>query len=134
MNKTLVLERRWMTERSTGGWMNGMYTLELPWRDNQVKVSCIPVGEYECALVDSPKFGKVYGVAKVPGRSHILIHYGNYPSNTDGCILLGMFHDVDFVGNSRKAFGQFMEEMAGEPFQLIIRQASAGLATAPPPT
>lgn len=52
-------------------------TLELPWLDNKRQVSCIPAGQYECKIVQSPRFGRVYQVAKVPGRSQILIHWGN---------------------------------------------------------
>jgi len=49
----------------------------LPWRENQRRVSCIPTGVYQCALVNSPRFGRVYEVRNVPGRDHILIHASN---------------------------------------------------------
>ena len=32
-------------------------TLELPWRDNQRGISCIPEGIYECKLAHSPSRG-----------------------------------------------------------------------------
>ncbi len=56
---------------------NVVHTVELPWRDNRRQASCIPPGVYQCALVNSPRFGRVYGVQNVPGRSHILIHAAN---------------------------------------------------------
>lgn len=71
-------------------------TLELPWKDNQNKKSCIPKGIYSAALVESPKFGKVFQVENVSGRSGILFHAGNYPKDTQGCILIGVnFRDLD---------------------------------------
>ncbi len=36
----------------------------------------------------------------VPADRYILIHIGNYPKDTDGCILLGSSKGKDFVGNS----------------------------------
>ncbi len=56
---------------------NTLHTIELPWRENQRRVSCIPTGVYQCALVNSPRFGRVYEVRNVPGRDHILIHASN---------------------------------------------------------
>ena len=46
----------------------------------------------------------------VPDRDGILIHAGNYPKNTTGCILLGQSinNEGDLV-NSRKAIDEFME-------------------------
>lgn len=65
------------------------YTLELPWRDNQRNVSCIPAGIYNCRPAVSPRFRNVIEVCGVPGRSHILIHAGNTARDTEGCILVG---------------------------------------------
>ncbi len=65
-------------------------SLELPWLNNQRNVSCIPSGTYEVTKVHSPKFGDgTLSVNSVQGRSHILIHPGNYTSDIEGCILLG---------------------------------------------
>lgn len=65
------------------------YTLELPWRDNKRSISCIPVGSYFVKRHTSPTFGKCYYITGVPDRSQILFHVGNYPKNTNGCVLLG---------------------------------------------
>ena len=76
-------------------------TLELPWRNNKRNVSCIPGGVYRCTLADTVKRGKVYRVNGVTGRTGILIHVGNYPRDTQGCILPGMgFNLSDAIGNS----------------------------------
>lgn len=60
-----------------------VHTLELPWRDNLRQRSCIPPGRYRCALVRSPRFGTVYGVQDVPGRSHVLLHAANLAGDVD---------------------------------------------------
>lgn len=108
------------------------YTAELPWKDNQKGKSCIPYGEYECEIVDSPKFGLSYQVKDVVGRTHILFHAGNwagdeeagYASDSDGCILigeaLGRINEQACVTSSRKALAYFKHITDGRPFQLII--------------
>ena len=83
-------------------------TLELPWLDNQRNVSCIPEGIYTTSRHQSPNFGLCFHVQDVPGRSHILIHAGNYVGSinpktgtpdTRGCILPGKaFADIDGDG------------------------------------
>ena len=64
-------------------------TLEDAWKDNARMVSCIPQGTYTIRRHTSPKFGEVFRVEDVPGRSDILIHAGNTDADTHGCILLG---------------------------------------------
>lgn len=108
------------------------YTAELPWRDNQKNISCIPPGEYYTEIRMSPKFGKVYWVREVPDRSYILIHAGNwagdeskgYKSDVDGCIILGEKQDTLAgqlaVLNSRATLKKFMDELKEEPFTLRI--------------
>jgi len=67
------------------------YTLELPWKENQRRVSCIPLGLYEVHEHQAPNYPKAksYWVQNVPNRSEILIHYGNFHRDTKGCILVG---------------------------------------------
>jgi hypothetical protein len=115
------------------GW--GCNTLELPWRDNRKQQSSIPAGVYRCAVVQSAKFGKVYGVANVPTRSGILIHAGNYGGDTkkglrsdiEGCILLGlsrgMLNHQQVVMQSKQAVADFQAVMGGQPFELEVRDA-----------
>ena len=67
-------------------------TLELGWKENKRRVSCIPKGEYEVIEHVSPKFGKCFWLQDVPNRSEILIHRGNYYTDILGCILVGRKH------------------------------------------
>lgn len=65
------------------------YTLELPWKDNQRRISCIPEGEYKAVKHRSPKFGNSVWIQDVPNRSEILIHPANYVPQLLGCIAVG---------------------------------------------
>lgn len=64
-------------------------TLELPYKDNQRNISCIPCGKYKVTKRFSEKYGNHFKIENVHNRSDILIHVGNYPSDTHGCILIG---------------------------------------------
>lgn len=92
------------------------YTLEPPWLGNQPNVSCVPCGVYAWDLLPSPRFGRdLIELSDVPGRSEILIHPGNYPRDTQGCILLGLGLDekLPAVWQSRKAVSKLHDALAG---------------------
>ena len=70
--------------------------LELPWMDNQRKISCIPEGTYKVQSEINVKFGKCYRILNVPGRDGILQHPGNYTKQILGCQLPGVkFTNLD---------------------------------------
>lgn len=83
------------------------FTIERPWLDNAVGISCIPEGTY----VLKPKTYGKYGtpdnpalwVQDVPGRTHILIHGANRAEQLQGCIAPGVVCGPDYVGRSREA-------------------------------
>lgn len=137
----VTLRRQPSTDQGTFGVLTfgarTIHTVELPWRDNRRQRSCIPPGAYRCALVQSPRFGRVYGVANVPDRTHILIHSANLAGDVDlgwttqlhGCIAPAM--RVGAMRNnkgrmqaaglvSRPALDAFMAWAAGRPFTLEI--------------
>jgi hypothetical protein len=101
-------------------------TLELPWKDNQDYISCIPKGEYLCFKTKSPKHGDVFQLKDVPDRDHILLHKGNSVNDTKGCILIGKeFNAVDGqpLLKSDQAFKEFMTKMKRvEQFWLKIEE------------
>lgn len=88
-------------------------TLELPWRDNKKGESCIPEGTYTCKRFQSSKFGNTFEVCYVPDRQGILFHTGNTAKDTKGCVLIGDLIDLknESLVNSKKAFGNFMNEL-----------------------
>lgn len=65
------------------------HTLELPWKDNQRNISCIPKGEYEVKKRTSKRFKEHFHITGVDNRSYILIHSGNYHHQIRGCVLVG---------------------------------------------
>lgn len=98
-------------------------TLELPWKNNQKDISCIPVGIYHAIKIYSEKFKKeVYVLQDVPGRDLIEFHIGNKLEDTHGCILLGLeFSTTDYaIVNSRLAFDDFMIRMPSEGFTVTV--------------
>lgn len=103
-------------------------TLELPWKNNEVGVSSIPVGVYQCQRVRSPKFGNTFEVVGVPNRSHVLFHKGNTLEDTQGCILVaeefsGTFEKPMLV-SSQRGFSEFMALLDGQSsFELSIKDA-----------
>lgn len=112
-------------------------TLELPWRNNQPEMSCIPPGLYDCRLKHSPRFGLVYQVCDVPGRGDILIHGLNFAgdrlrgldTHSHGCIGLGRAGALRNTSGamqravlvSRATTAQFMSALQRRPFTLEIR-------------
>lgn len=72
------------------------YTGELPWRNNEPSISCVPPGTYSAILTFSPRFGRgLYLLAPTAPRSGIRIHPANVMgdpplrSQLNGCIALG---------------------------------------------
>lgn len=113
-------------------------TAELPWVNNEVGRSCIPLGTYLVVPHDSPQFGRSLHVTNVPGRTEILFHVGNWAAHRDmiearsnslGCILPGERFVQNLggqpgVSNSRKTLDALLRAVSGEPFMLNIADAS----------
>jgi hypothetical protein len=104
--KRLSIERGLSTDAGTFGMASIdstiWHSLELPWRDNQHGISCIPPGVYTAKWIDAatlgaPHLGMVYHVLDVPGRTGILLHRANwagdtakgYHSDLEGCLSIG---------------------------------------------
>jgi hypothetical protein len=119
------------------------HTLEPPWRDNQENISCIPAGTYIVKRHVSSRFGKVWELQDVEGRTRIYIHRGNIVRHTKGCILVGMMkgnivrhtkgrilvgmmkgdlRSVPAVLDSRGAWEKLNELFGDEDFKLTITE------------
>ncbi len=62
-------------------------TIELPWRENRRRISCIPEGRYRIKRRFSEKFNWHCYVESVTGRDGILIHaFNNALKESKGCI------------------------------------------------
>ena len=114
------------------------FTGELGWYDNANDISCIPAGTYKCLWTYSPRFKKnVYLVNNVPSRTGVRIHPANFMGDDrkgkrrqlNGCIALGkklgVMEGQKAVLVSRPAIVEFENLMAGQPFQLEIRDVVA---------
>lgn len=80
-------------------------------------ITAIPTGRYKVTLgVKSPKYSKrpaynfcegyVPRLINVPAYEGVLIHIGNYPQDTEGCILVGRNTKVGAVLKSTETFKQ----------------------------
>lgn len=113
--KTFVLKRTYHSDRTTGALSgpNGFIsaTLERPWKDNKVGVSCIPEGTYR---VRRDKVGRFtwFAIESVTGRSNIEFHQGTLPEHSEGCILMPLLGLQDLL-----------LETQGEEFTLVIQRA-----------
>ena len=129
----LLILRDTFTDESTLGelFLNGERfcdTLELPYRDNQKSISCIPTGEYKVRIrlprESATRYYLHLLVQEVKDRSYILFHIGNSAKDTRGCILVGQTRKQDFVGNSTLAMDLLMKEiinLGGTNINLIIK-------------
>lgn len=82
---------------------HSVWTVEKPWRDNQVFQSCIPDGSYPLQAFDSKAHPRCWVITPVPGRTGILIHPGNTVRDVSGCIAPGLEYSGMTVRNSREA-------------------------------
>ncbi len=116
----LLIIRKTFTDESTIGelFLNGEKmcdTLELPYRDNQRSISCIPAGEYSARLRYPRESGSrdyLHILVKdVPNRDYILFHRGNNASHSRGCILVGLKSEHNVVYNSTLALELLLKEI-----------------------
>jgi hypothetical protein len=148
--KTLILTRKKTGDSGTFGEMTfpdgtAVKTGELPCKDNQNDISCVPPSDdgYVCKWEWSPKrLCYKYCLQDVPDRIMIQIHSGNfcgdvnlgYQSDVQGCILLGanlgklMTTHLkenkmqDAVVTSVPTVKAFEKLMNSEDFLLIIKE------------
>ena len=119
----IVVTRKTFTDKSTIGDMEidgefFCYTLEDTVRAPGVKVpakTAIPAGRYRLVVDMSARFGKLMPhILDVPMFSGIRIHKGNTDKDTEGCIIVGMAVDDDFVGQSKLAYDKLMAKLNEE--------------------
>ena len=98
------------TLEDTDRGLNSTMTIDEIAKLKQKSITAIPTGRYKITLnIQSPKFktynqyefckGYLPRLINVPGFDGVLIHIGNKPEDTDGCILVG----------KNKAKGQVLE-------------------------
>ncbi|MDH5573263.1 MAG: DUF5675 family protein [Gammaproteobacteria bacterium] len=114
------------------------HTLELPWRNNQQNISCIPAGEYECLFVKTRRviggMRELYWLKSVPERTGVLKHAGTfagdkskgYRSHVLGCLLLGYsigtLENQQAIFQTRRCVREYIEHFQRNPIKLIIQE------------
>lgn len=97
----ILIERVYLETSTPGSWYLGhdkefllCKTLELPWKENNRNVSCIPEGSYimvkEATSTKHPY--PHFRILNVQDRSGILVHRLTYVKHLLGCIGVGSAH------------------------------------------
>lgn len=122
--KKVVLYRFWQDTNQTlgnctvldknGKPLFSSLSLERGWRNNETRVSCVPLGEYKLKLEWSNRFNTyLWELKDVPNRSECKFHAANYWHELNGCISLGLkladlnrdgYPDITSSRNTMKAF------------------------------
>ena len=104
-------------------------TIELPWRNNKQRASCIPEGKYRLIRRMHQKHGDQLAIPNVPGREAILIHPANFAlSELQGCIAPVSEHTGHGKGNYSRAALQALKDLVypaladGDEVFLVIRE------------
>lgn len=90
-------------------------TLEPQWNSNKESDSCMPNGWYWLVKRWSDQYKNHFEIQDVDYRTWMLLHFGNYRKNTEGCVLPGKdFIDIDGDGHkdvtsSKKVMGKLNE-------------------------
>lgn len=100
------------------------YTIELPWKNNEKRISCIPEGCYNMRRRYSEKFGWHLVLLNVENRSMILIHPANDAlKELQGCIApVSKITDMGKGTGSRKAMELLLDAVN------LLKNTKEGLA------
>ena len=100
----------------------GCFTLERPWLNNQLNISCIPTGIYTAIWTLQPDLNEWhYELQNTGVRTGIFIHEGDTVLNTKGCILLGGLEIGANLGNSSIIVKAFEAKFNKMPITIEIK-------------
>ena len=90
----------------------------------------IPAGRYQMQWHNSPSQRRICPLLwneSVPKERYILIHPGNFPKDTAGCILVGDGHSAAGVTNSVKTFNALFKICIGKHIEFIEITSEEGV-------
>lgn len=119
MGDSLHLKRTTLTDKSTSGELYGpdgtfwCHSLEDTCRKEKIdNMTAIPAGRYEVIVNWSNRYQRqMPRLLNVPLYTGILIHSGNYPSHSSGCLLVGRKKGEDAVFESVAAFDEIFPKI-----------------------
>ena len=117
MEINLFLLRKYYPAGTNGEWTTAegkhiCYNIELPWKQNQHEISCIPEYRYQLIRIDSPKHGDCLQVARVLNRGMVEVHSANYAlKELRGCLAPVQTLDSPGVGFSSRRAVQLIETL-----------------------
>jgi len=127
---TLVLKRTRFNSLCTQGELYVdddlvCYTLEPAKEEPPAKPRAIPTGTYAFTFTESPRLGYVTPLLEaVPDFDEIRIHKGNFPSDTEGCILVGRNLGTNAIYNSGEAFSELIEQIQPGTIEILEEPAA----------
>jgi hypothetical protein len=137
MSAVIKLLRDLRTKEGTfGTWLfptgETFQSVELPDLNNTPRVSCIPDGRYSLGLRHSPvvsritrgKYKEGWEVQNVPGRTFIMIHPGNWPSNFLGCIGVGLKRVPLQTKTGEMKLGVTQSQLAFDQFMTLMNKSA----------
>ena len=138
-NKRVILQRVWMDENQSTGSLIVLDKLGQPIyispciergdRNNEQNVSNVPTGTYPLVYELSPKFGMVWELKDVPGRSECKIHAANLWDQINGCIAPGTYlgelnndgyYDTLASGDALKRFNSSLQDVEDKGTTITI--------------
>lgn len=125
--KELTLIRKWFTPQSTIGELSidgkfECFILEPPTLDPPTKPRAVPEGRYKVVIAFSPKHQRdVPLLVDVPDFEGVEMHIGNFPRDTEACLLPGTLFRDDQVVNSTIAFNHLFPQIDDETWITISR-------------
>jgi hypothetical protein len=118
----IELRREKKTEKSIMGTMLKDDIILCSTLENVSK--SIPAGTYKLEMTYSPKFKRnMPEILNVPNRIGVRIHIGNFPQDSDGCILVGEKEEGtdDLVIKSKITFEKILPILETEK-EIIIKE------------
>jgi Family of unknown function (DUF5675) len=108
----MVLQRQTQSQLCTMGEIQiggafSAWTLERQGPQFVASYHRAPAGIYKVTLYPSQKFRRIMPLLNdVPGCSDCEIHWGNWPWNSHGCILIGTMKGDNCLYNTREKFAE----------------------------